>query len=357
MILGLSTLKKGALAVFSVGALVLGSGVANASPSDDGTREDQVVSTAAPTSFDNQYVPRSRSTDAGEADPRVIDYWTQERIDNAIPADTFTSGNDYATREALPPTDTASPQRVLSDPVSGAVGKTKERSTRSVSNFSEVNGKVLFTNAKDGLNYICSGSALNSHSKRLVITAGHCVHGGGKNGAWHKNWVFIPDYHYNHRPYGTFQAKTFTTFQGWIDNGEGRLGFERDVAFVTTYTNASGQKVVDAVGGYGLRTGGSKNFDVTVFGYPGNLDGGERMWACWGRTTTHRWWLSSFPKITGCNFGGGSSGGPWLDDYSNSTGLGHVRSVTSFGPKDNSYNGGPYFDDAVMNLFNSTRND
>ncbi|UJL54940.1 hypothetical protein FE380_04145 [Corynebacterium diphtheriae] len=204
---------------------------------------------------------------------------------------------------------------------------------------------------------MCSGSALNSHSKRLVITAGHCVHGGGNNGAWHKNWVFIPDYHYNHRPYGTFQAKTLTTFQGWIDNGEGRLGFERDVAFVTTYTNVSGQKVVDAVGEYGLRTGGSKNFDVTVFGYPGNLDGGERMWACWRRTTTHRWWLSSFPKITGCDFGGGSSGGPWLDDYSNSTGLGHVRSVTSFGPEDNSYNGGPYFDDAVMNLFNSTRKD
>lgn len=96
---------------------------------------------------------------------------------------------------------------------------------------------------------------LNSPSKRLVITAGHCVHGGGKNGAWHKNWVFIPDYHYDHRPFGTFQAKTLTTFQGWIDNGEGRRGFERDVAFVTTYTNASGQKVVDAVGGYGLRTG------------------------------------------------------------------------------------------------------
>lgn len=208
MILGLSTLKKGTFAVFSVGALVLGSGVANASPSDDGTRDDQVVSAAATTSFDDQYVPRSRSTDAGETDPRVIDYWTQERIDNAISADTFTIRNDYATREALPPTYTVSPQRVLSDPVSGTVGKTKERSTRLVSNFSEVNGKVLFTNAKDGLDYMCSGSALNSHSKRLVITAGHCVHGGGNNGAWHKNWVCIPDYHYNHRPYGTFQAKT-----------------------------------------------------------------------------------------------------------------------------------------------------
>lgn len=69
------------------------------------------------------------------------------------------------------------------------------------------------------------------------------------------------------------------------------------------------------------------------FGYPSNLNNGERMWACWERTTTHYWWLSQFPKIAGCNFGGGSSGGPWLDDYSNSTGLGHVRSVTSFGPK------------------------
>lgn len=100
-----------------------------------------------------------------------------------------------------------------------------------------------------------------------------------------------------------------------------------------------------------------RDFDVTVFGYPSNLNNGERMWACWGCTTIHYWWLSQFPKIAGCNFGGGSSGGPWLDDYSNSTGLGHVRSVTSFGPENNTYNSGPYFDDAVMKMYNGTRND
>ncbi|CAB0566739.1 hypothetical protein CIP107534_01755 [Corynebacterium diphtheriae] len=74
MISGLNALKKGAVVVFSVSALVLGSGVANASPPDEGTRDDQVVSAAATTSFDDQYVPRNRSSEASEADPRVIDY-------------------------------------------------------------------------------------------------------------------------------------------------------------------------------------------------------------------------------------------------------------------------------------------
>lgn len=339
----------------SISALLWGGNVAYASPSNLDMTAEQVVSADAPTSFDDQPYFRDRSLGATEADPRVLDYWTAERMNNAIPADIIAEGVS-TTREARPKVEKMSPQRLLSDPVLGTDTLGKSRSAGKVTNFSKVNGKVFFTNASNGKNYVCSGSALNSSSKRLVITAGHCVH-GGKGGAWHKNWVFVPSYFDGQRPFGTFQAKTFRAFNGWISNGEGVQGFERDVAFVTTYTNESGKKVVDAVGGYGLRTGGSRSFDVTVFGYPGNLNNGQRMWACWGRTTTHHWWLSQFPKISGCNFGGGSSGGPWLDDYSNATGLGHVRSVTSFGPRDNAYSAGPYFDDAVMTMFNDTRND
>lgn len=341
---------------------------AYSSTEENNLSDEQTVAVVAPTSFDNQDLPTNKLSSSGEADQRVLDYWTDERMANAIPADKYISDGNYisnnndARMTANTLNEEVSPLQVASEPVPAISDLPQTYSAREVTNFSSVNGKVFFTNGKNGRNYECSGAALNSSSKRLVITAGHCVHSGGTDGAWHKNWIFIPGYNNGSRPYGTFQAKTLRTFQGWINNGESRLGFERDVAFVTTYNNTSGQKVVNAVGGYGLTTGGSRNFDVTVFGYPGNLNSGEVMWACWGETTTYTWpdslfSSSRFPKISGCNFGNGSSGGSWLHDYSNSTGLGHVRSVTSFGLEDNSYIGGPYFDSAVMSMFQATVDD
>jgi hypothetical protein len=151
------------------------------------------------------------------------------------------------------------------------------------------------------------------------------------------------------------------TYDDWINYGERGRGFNSDVGFVTTYANASALRVVDAVGGHGTRYGGSRVFDVSIFGYPGNLNGGQVMWACWGTTGT-RWifdfpWFYEFPSLSGCNFGGGSSGGPWLNDYSNSSGLGYVRSVTSFGPSGNAYIAGPYFDSRFPALFTAANND
>ena len=53
-----------------------------------------------------------------------------------------------------------------------------------VTNFSKTNGKVFFHNQTDGKDYVCSGSSINSDSKRLVVTAGHCVYGApGNDGA------------------------------------------------------------------------------------------------------------------------------------------------------------------------------
>ena len=82
------------------------------------------------------------------------------------------------------------------------------------------------------------------------------------------------------------------------------------------------------------------------------------MWACWGTSGTGWLGVYEFIQIAGYNFGGGSSGGPWLDEYSNTTGLGYVRSVTSNGPTDSTaYIQGPYFDSRVNDLFVAANND
>ncbi|MGL5830010.1 MAG: trypsin-like serine peptidase, partial [Angustibacter sp.] len=67
------------------------------------------------------------------------------------------------------------------------------------------NGKVFFTNAGNGLNYVCSAAVVNSEGRDTVWTAGHCVHGGaGQN--WHLNWTFVPAYDNGAMPQGSWTA-------------------------------------------------------------------------------------------------------------------------------------------------------
>src|SRR3546814_14320291 len=67
----------------------------------------------------------------------------------------------------------------------------------------------------------CSAATINTRSKRVVITAGHCVH-EGRGGTWHSNLVFVPRYDgtaADPTPYGTFQARTLHTFKTWVQKG------------------------------------------------------------------------------------------------------------------------------------------
>lgn len=139
----------------------------------------------------------------------------------------------------------------------------------------------------------------------------------------------------------------------WIDHGETPRGFNSDVAFVGTFANESGQRVVDAVGGHGLSTGGTEyGFYADWFAYPVNRSGGEVMWACWGNTTKAWHWFYNFIRISGCDFGGGSSGGPYLKDYDNNSGLGKIKTVNSWNPKDDySHSNGPFLRAAVWDMY------
>lgn len=201
---------------------------------------------------DRTYSPEG--LDALGGDPRVIEYWTPNRMAEAIPVETPVAPN---TQTAEPgDVERSSSQETHESAVAEPAEATDTQryalpKTTPVTNFTKTNGKVFYRDATDGLNYVCSGSSINSGSKRLVSTAGHCVH-GGPGGTWHQNWVFVPAYFEGSRPYGTFSAQTLRTFTDWINYGESARGFNSDVAFITTYANASGSRVVNAVGGHGL---------------------------------------------------------------------------------------------------------
>lgn len=267
-------------------------------------------------------------------------YWTPERMAAAVPADVPMThdGGSASERDAR-----AMAERALANPVESVTGNPAGQAVIQDAWFSYTNGKVFFYNPNNGRNQVCSGSAVNSTRKRLVLTAGHCVH-GGQGQTWMQQWIFVPGYHQGWEPNKRFGSYQFWTSTGWT--GSSDRG--RDFAFVITHNNADGRRVVDAAGGHGLIVNPGRPF-VHIAGYPVDRDGGQVQWYCWG--TTSRWSLFDSGQKLRCNFTGGASGGPWLRDYS-PNGLGNAISDTHGVATDGSGdNYGPYFDNHTADVY------
>jgi V8-like Glu-specific endopeptidase len=182
----------------------------------------------------------------------------------------------------------------------------------------------------------------------LVLTAGHCAH-GGRGGTWATDWMFIPLYTNGVRPYGTWYPKYYTAFSEWQNNSN----LDRDVAFVTMWPNTAGQRIVDVVGGNGLTWNQAYEQHVTILGYPGEapFTGDTQQSSV---TTTFRagTWPSQENTVASlCNLNGGSSGGPWLLDYTGGAAL--VNGVQSTRDPQWGVCRSPYFDTAVFDLYQS----
>jgi len=300
-----------------------------------------------------------------ELSAMVREYWTPERMRNAIPADMpvlkWEMGD--ALHNHILQHDGEEPLTLVTEPmlpivVDGFPGLNRSKSGSAASLYSATNGKIFFREAGTNLNKVCSGAAINSSSKRLVATAAHCVH-GGPGSAGHQNVRFVPYYYYGQEPFGSFDAFASRLFSDWIEHGATWQGFDSDVAFITTHDNQYGWRLVDFVGGHGFSYGGSRKFEVSLFGYPSNLDSGMMPKACAGTSGSRLQGGYNFVSISGCNFGLGASGGPWLTGYSDNVGIGILKTVSSWIPSstDRSHINGPYFDANVLSLFNNANDD
>ncbi len=283
-------------------------------------------------------VPVGTQVDATGVSTALDEYWTPERMANAIPMDTPTI--DISTQPA-----TAAPQprrsaldglaeTAASNPVNllGQVADVEPSpAPLSITSVARANGKIFFTDPDTGLNGSCSGTAVNSPSKNLVATAAHCVH-GGQGKSFYQNWVFVPGY-LQGIGLDQFQAKKFYILDGWETSANTSTAnaalADMDIAFVATNNlPVSGKRLVDRVGGQGLRTSGPLAFSATIFGYPSNLDGGAVQKRCSVNTTEST--IEGYTLATGdCPWGPGASGGPWLADMNATSGYGYIRTVTS----------------------------
>lgn len=326
--------RRSMLGIFSGLTLVASILVAVPATADSTAKTDSIV--GAPALVWDESARAQRKVSPAEAQRIVDEYWTPQRLAAAKPA---VAPTGPVTRVMPAPAEKAVTAAAPAAPTVPGGPSTQDAW------FSNTNGKIYFVDPRNNGGYQCSGSALNSGSKSLVVTAGHCAVVGGGNGQVMLNWVFIPGYQRGSEPRGRFSAYWFHYSTGWSVRND----WQRDFAFVVTYANGSGQRVVNAAGGHGFRVNGSYSRYVHIAGYPGNRDGGQVQWYCWG--TTDRWPSANAYRL-GCDFGGGASGGPWLEDYQ-SNGLGYVISATQ-GLLDGK-NSGPYYDNHVRDVYNAAK--
>lgn len=277
----------------------------------------------------------------------VFDYWTQARMDAALPAVPIsTEGPLDGIGDVLGgggETDGASrrgPAKEIRDP--------KRAKLRS-------NGKVFFSEGVS--DFVCSGTVVKSKTKSLVVTAGHCSFSGGTQVS---NFMFVPAKDGDREPFGRWSAKRLATTPQWQSSDDVRY----DVG-MATMAKRNGKKLQNVVGARGITFNRGGNQRFRAFGYPqGPPFGGKNLFVCKSpQEGTDSRMSQPRPGRIDCNMTGGSSGGGWL------VGKGKVNSVVSYGyecpgvviivfPCDNPEDGklfGPYFGNEIKKLYRSQK--
>jgi hypothetical protein len=195
----------------------------------------------------------------------------------------------------------------------------------------------------------CSGTAVRSRNRSVVVTAAHCLNSGGKGGRWFTGrMVFIPAYRYGQRPFGVFPARWIDTTRQWRASGSENY----DVGAIVVGRNEAGEKLEEAVGGTGIAFNQKANQTFDVHGYPAEAPfDGETQRICRGtRFLGHD--ASSFVfrgplnLAVACQLTGGASGGGWTIAGNK------LNSVTNYGYFDESSpTFGAYFGKEVARLY------
>jgi V8-like Glu-specific endopeptidase len=228
------------------------------------------------------------------------------------------------------PRGPAASRRAPSPPARRAAGAVAGASSVRVAEASaegtRTNGRIFGFDPREGA-YSCSGTALNTRSRSIVLTAGHCVQEEHSTG---RDLVFVPAYDHGTRPFGTFAAEAAYLMPQWRRSENPDF----DVAALRVAPNRFG-RLTDVVGARGYVTGRSREAAFQIFGYPAAALHGEELRSCRSHglgsdPLTNR--FTGPPTMPGsCDMAGGSSGGAWI------VGGQLVNGVTSYG-----YTGSPH---------------
>ena len=171
-------------------------------------------------------------------------------------------------------------------------------------------GKLFYHDPVQNVDFVCSGSVIQ---RRLVVTAGHCVY-DAEQGYAYTNFRFVPGYDEGVAPFGAWDAEQALTTLSWAEGG-GRVPNAGDFAILVItdqFVEGTGVAIGQLVGWLGWQTEVVANSHVTMLGYPGNLDSGQRM-----QQTAAQTFALVEPNAAefGSAQGGGSSGGPYVLNF------------------------------------------
>jgi V8-like Glu-specific endopeptidase len=249
--------------------------------------------------------PRAHSANVSASQARadaakVARYWTPARMRSARPLD-FAVGANGAGRLVPGKPESA-----------GATASWANVTTPEILPFA-VNGRIFIR--QGGFRGFCSGTAINTPTRQLVLTAGHCVASGPAEhhaNVWSSYLEFVPAYNGGVAPFGAFVAQRGKVFapKPWIKQGNPDF----DMGVFLTRPNAEGVNVADAVGGGAtIVIDQSRHQEFQTFGYPGES---THMEGCRSRYLGDDTITYPFPgpptQAIGCRWAPGASGGGWL---------------------------------------------
>lgn len=219
-------------------------------------------------------------------------------------------------------------------------GESSLRVAEAAAVETRTNGRIFGTDPAEG-RYTCSGTALSTPSRSIVLTAGHCV---VENHRWGQHIVFVPAYDHGARPFGTFVASAVYTTKQWRRTENPDF----DVAAIRVKPNRYGT-LGDVVGDREWTTGRSRFASFQIFGYPAGALQGESLRACDTKGLGSDSLTNGFggpPTMPGiCDMAGGSSGGAWIVDDR------YIDGVTSYGyTRKHTRLYSPYFGPAIGNF-------
>jgi V8-like Glu-specific endopeptidase len=178
----------------------------------------------------------------------------------------------------------------------------------------------------------CSATAISNNH---FVTAAHCVYDTIAN-RWYSNWVFTPAYRNGSAPYGSFPATSCTILTAWINLYGGysiNTWAKYDVAVCGVGNNSAGKSLNSMVGWAGRQWNYGYVNNIMNMGYPWKdyndtaiTNAGAYLRQCAAETFQQ----AADVMGSGCNWGGGISGGPWFRYYAlGYPANGYVDSVNS----------------------------
>lgn len=220
-------------------------------------------------------------------------------------------------------------------------------------------GKLFFS--INGAPYLCSASVIQ---RRVVATAGHCVHSGNLASGFYSDFVFVPAYRDGAAPFKSWNWRLVTTTYAWA-TGNGAVPNAADYAMIEFddqpfTTGGPALKLGNVVGWLGWQTNSLIPNHTSKLGYPCNLDNCQKM-----QDVTSNSFRPTDPNNVeyGSDARGGSSGGPWVQNFQVvqagggagvQNGSNRVVGVTSYGyvSEDPKVQGASILDGRWVQLFN-----